>query len=92
MSDAPITISFDPGAARSQAERQRLADWLRNLADHLEADRLVTQPKAVVVVLLGDDGDEVARPPGGTRSDLLGAGCAITAKLAGRLEQPKEMA
>ncbi|ALN21816.1 MULTISPECIES: hypothetical protein [Ectopseudomonas] len=44
---------------QNQAERKKLADWLRSLAQHIEANEIEREPLAAMVVLSSAAGDEV---------------------------------
>jgi len=42
-----------------QAKRRRLADWLREVANHIEGNDIEREPLAAMVVLSSHEGDEV---------------------------------
>lgn len=42
-----------------QAERRRLAEWLREVANHIEGNDIEREPLAAMVILSSRQGDEV---------------------------------
>lgn len=48
-----------PDSATTCAAHRRLARWLRELADYIEADELETEPHAALIVLTGAEQHEV---------------------------------
>ncbi|MCX2684056.1 hypothetical protein OO306_00655 [Pseudomonas sp. DCB_AW] len=45
--------------AANQAERKRLADWFRAIAQHIEGNEVEHEPLAAMIVLSSAAGDEV---------------------------------
>lgn len=45
--------------AANQAERKKLADWLRAIARHIEGNEVEREPLAALIVLSSTAGDEV---------------------------------
>lgn len=45
--------------AANQAERKRLADWFRAIAQHIEGNEVEREPLAALMVLSSAAGDEV---------------------------------
>ncbi|MNJ69306.1 hypothetical protein D3C77_656420 [compost metagenome] len=45
--------------AANQAERKKLADWFRSIAQHIEGNEVEHEPLAAMIVLSSADGDEV---------------------------------
>lgn len=43
----------------NQAERKKLADWFRAIAQHIEGNEVEHEPLAAMIVLSSADGDEV---------------------------------
>ncbi|MBD9427954.1 hypothetical protein ACEOSU_20165 [Pseudomonas aeruginosa] len=43
----------------NQAERKRLAEWFRAIAQHIEGNEIERLPLAAMIVLSGVEGDEV---------------------------------
>lgn len=43
----------------NQAERKRLAEWFRAIAQHIEGNEIERPPLAAMIVLSGTTGDEV---------------------------------
>lgn len=43
----------------NQAERKKLADWFRSIAQHIEGNGVEHEPLAAMIVLSSADGDEV---------------------------------
>lgn len=48
-----------PDHAKTRAAHRRLARWLRELADYIEADDLETEPHAALIILTGSEQHEV---------------------------------
>ena len=45
--------------AANQAERKKLADWFRSIAQHIEGNEVEREPLAAMIVLSSAAGDEV---------------------------------
>ncbi|WP_313456327.1 hypothetical protein [Pseudomonas sp.] len=45
--------------AANQAERKKLADWFRAIAQHIEGNEVEREPLAAMIVLSSSAGDEV---------------------------------
>lgn len=43
----------------NQAERKKLADWFRQVAQHIEGNEVEREPLAAMIVLSSEAGDEV---------------------------------
>lgn len=52
-------VSFPSAAARERTKRSRLATYLRELADLIEADEVEIEPTAALVVISGPSAHEV---------------------------------
>lgn len=48
-----------PDHAKTRAAHRKLANWLRELADIIEADSIETEPHAALIVLTGTEQHEV---------------------------------
>ncbi|EPK2739263.1 hypothetical protein L4643_005822 [Pseudomonas aeruginosa] len=51
--------SLNNKVQQNQAERKKLADWFRALAQHIEGNEIEREPLAATVVLSSAAGDEV---------------------------------
>lgn len=69
-----------PESAKTRAAHRKLARWLRDLADYIEADELETEPHAALIVLTGANQHEVLMAGyGDDASGCDGAAHAATA-------------
>lgn len=74
-----VEIIALPDAAKTRAAHRKLAQWLRELANYIEADELETEPHAALIVLTGTEQHEVLIA--GYGSDARGCdGAAFAAK------------
>lgn len=64
---------------KNQAERKKLADWLRSLAQHIEGNETEHEPLAILLALSSAEGDEVLHIgyAGNDKVCMMEAGAAI---------------